>query len=200
MPLRRPLCRPLCRPLRRAPTRATSTLVGFLMLGLGPAPAEVPEPASYWTGPMHSEVPATLTGARVVGTEALAALLQAGKVVLVDAASPERRPANLPSDVLWSPPPHPVIEGSVWLPGFGAGAIDEVTNKFFKSELARLTENSFDRALVLYCHPSCWASWNAAKRAIGYGYRNVYWYPNGVEGWQEAGKPLAVALPRGPGR
>lgn len=88
----------------------------------------------------------------------------------------------------------------VWLPGVGAGETDGVTNAFFKNELARLTENSIDRAVVLYCHPRCWASWNAAKRAIGYGYKNVYWYPDGVEGWQEAGKPLAFAPPRWPGR
>lgn len=186
--------------IRCSPTRATTLLVGFLMLAPCPASAEVPEPASYWTGPMHSEVPSTLAGARVLDTEELASLLQAAKVVLVDAASFEQRPASLPSDVLWSPPPHPVIPGSVWLPGVGAGAIDEATNAFFERELSRLTENSLDRTLVIYCHPSCWASWNAAKRAISYGYRNVNWYPHGVEGWQEAGKPLAVALPRTPGR
>ncbi len=179
--------------------RATGMVVGLLMLCLCPVSAEVPEPASYWTGPMHGEVPATLAGARVVDTGELATLLQSGNVVLVDAASFEKRPAGLPPDVLWSPPPHPVIEGSVWLPGVGAGEIDKATNAFFESELARLTENSLDRALVLYCHPQCWASWNAARRAIGYGYRNVYWYPAGMEGWRDAGKPLVVARPRGPG-
>jgi len=177
-----------------------SVLAALVPFGLGAALADVPEPLAYWTGPMRGEVPATLAGARVVATDELAALLQSGAVVLIDAAAPEHRPADLPPDVVWSLPAHPVIEGSVWLPGIGAGEIDDVSNAFFKEELARLTENSLDRPVVLYCHPSCWASWNAAKRAIGYGYRNVYWYPSGVEGWQEAGKPLAVALPRGPDR
>lgn len=171
-------------------------LLGVLIrFGCGTASAVVPEPPSYWTGPMHSEVPATLTGARVVATEELATLLQSGQVVLIDAASREHRPADLPPDVLWSPPAHPVIEGSVWLPGVGAGEIDDISSEFFKGELARLTDNSFDRSIVVYCHPNCWASWNAAKRAIGYGYRNVYWYPQGMEGWRDAGKPLAVAVP-----
>ncbi len=186
--------------MRPSPMRATIALLGLSALAFGAPSAEVPEPASYWTGPMHGEVPATLAGARVVGTGELTTLLQSGTVVLVDAAAPEHRPADLPTDVLWSPPAHPVIEGSVWLPGIGAGEIDAVTNAFFEGELARLTGNSLDRAIVFYCHPSCWASWNAAKRAIGYGYRNVFWYPQGMEGWRDAGKPLAVAVPRAPGR
>lgn len=173
-------------------------LLGFGMLTIATASAEVAEPSSYWTGPMRGEVPATLSGARVVGTEELAQLLAAGDVVLVDAASPERRPVGLPSDVLWSPPAHAVIAGSVWLPGVGAGEIDARTDAFFAAELARLTEHSLDRAIVVYCHPNCWASWNAAKRAISYGYRKVYWYPAGMEGWRDAGKPLAVAPPRRP--
>jgi rhodanese-related sulfurtransferase len=37
-------------------------------------------------------------------------------------------------------------------------------------------------------------SWNAAKRAINeLGYRQVYWYPEGVQGWAKAGKELAEA-------
>ena len=47
---------------------------------------------------------------------------------------------------------------------------------------------------MLYCHPQCWASWNAAKRAISYGYRKVYWYPDGIEGWEKAGLPTASAV------
>jgi len=35
---------------------------------------------------------------------------------------------------------------------------------------------------VNYCHRNCWLSWNAAKRAISYGYRNVFWFPDGMEG------------------
>jgi PQQ-dependent catabolism-associated CXXCW motif protein len=48
---------------------------------------------------------------------------------------------------------------------------------------------------VIYCHRNCWLSWNAAKRAISYGYRNVYWFPDGMEGWRAAGLPTASAEP-----
>jgi hypothetical protein len=30
-------------------------------------------------------------------------------------------------------------------------------------------------------------SWNAAKRALALGYRSVHWYPDGTDGWGEAG-------------
>jgi PQQ-dependent catabolism-associated CXXCW motif protein len=171
-------------------------LVLTSIFGLDPAAAEVAEPPSYWTGPMRGEVPATLAGAQVVATEELAALLRRGRVVLVDAAGLEPRPAGLPNDALWIPAAHPVIEGSVWLPGLGSGDLDAGARAFFEAELAKITDDSLDRAIVFYCHPKCWASWNAAKRAIGYGYKNVYWYPEGVEGWQDAGGSLAVVLPR----
>jgi PQQ-dependent catabolism-associated CXXCW motif protein len=40
-----------------------------------------------------------------------------------------------------------------------------------------------------------WMSWNAAKRALMMGYRNVAWYPEGTEGWEAAGLPLQEAKP-----
>ncbi len=36
-------------------------------------------------------------------------------------------------------------------------------------------------------------SWNAAKRALALGYQNVAWYPDGTDGWHEAGLPLQDA-------
>jgi rhodanese-related sulfurtransferase len=36
-------------------------------------------------------------------------------------------------------------------------------------------------------------SWNAARRAVQLGHKNVVWYPDGVEGWQQAHQPLAAA-------
>jgi PQQ-dependent catabolism-associated CXXCW motif protein len=51
------------------------------------------------------------------------------------------------------------------------------------------------RPVVFYCHEKCWLSWNGAKRAIGYGYRNVYWFPDGIEGWRKSKLPTAVVQP-----
>jgi rhodanese-related sulfurtransferase len=38
-------------------------------------------------------------------------------------------------------------------------------------------------------------SWNAAKRALSYGYSNVVWYPEGTDGWELEDLPLADAQP-----
>jgi rhodanese-related sulfurtransferase len=38
-------------------------------------------------------------------------------------------------------------------------------------------------------------SWNAAKRAISLSYGNVHWFPDGTEGWQEAGGELEPGTP-----
>jgi PQQ-dependent catabolism-associated CXXCW motif protein len=43
---------------------------------------------------------------------------------------------------------------------------------------------------VFFCLKDCWMSWNAAKRALSLGYRNVMWFSEGTDGWQELGYPL----------
>jgi PQQ-dependent catabolism-associated CXXCW motif protein len=160
--------------------------------------AHVPEPQDYWLGPIHGPVPATITGGTVLGTAALSQLLADGGAVLVDVAEAPQRPVGLPPGTLWLPPPHRDIPGSVWIPGVGDGAISPDFAAWFHSRLAALTGGKRDKRIVMYCHPSCWLSWNAAKRVIEDGYRAVFWYPGGVEGWETAGHPTAVAMPEGP--
>jgi PQQ-dependent catabolism-associated CXXCW motif protein len=157
-----------------------------------------PEPQGYWLGAIHGPVPATIAGGTVVGTEALARLVASGGVVLVDVAEAAHRPAGLPAGTLWLPPPHRDIPGSVWIPDVGRGAISPHFAAWFRMRLAALTGDDRDKRIVVYCHPRCWMSWNAAKRVIDGGYRAVFWYPDGVEGWKTAGHPTAVAAPEGP--
>lgn len=175
-----------------------AAICGLLLLAAGSVKAEVPEPKDYWTGPMHGETPATLAGAHVVHTDALAELLAQGGTVLIDVAMPPERPVNLPAETLWKPAPHQSIVGSVWMPGAGAGDLAEPWAAFFRERLKTLTDGDPERRIVFYCHPKCWASWNAAKRAISFGYRNVYWDPDGMEGWQGAGRPLFAPQPETP--
>ena len=52
--------------------------------------------------------------------------------------------------------------------------------------------------LLFYCLKDCWMSWNAAKRAIALGYRHVYWFPEGTDGWTEAGGTLQAGAPAEP--
>jgi len=55
-----------------------------------------------------------------------------------------------------------------------------------------------DRALVFFCEPQCWMSWNAALRAVEYGYTAVHYFPDGVQGWADEGLPVAEVEPEPP--
>jgi PQQ-dependent catabolism-associated CXXCW motif protein len=170
----------------------------MLAAAAGRARAPAPQPRLYWTGPDHGSVPAAIAGGTVIHTAALASLLRNGGVLLVDVAKATRRPSGLPAGTIWMPPPHFDIPGSIWIPGAGEGAMPANLDAFFRARLKSLTGGDRNRKIVVYCHPQCWLSWNAAKRAISYGYRHVYWYPDGMEGWRKAGHPTAVARPEGP--
>jgi hypothetical protein len=96
------------------------------------------------------------------------------------------------------PVPHPALPGALWIPGAGAGAMPPAEEAFYRSRLLAATQGNLDAPLVLYCHDRCWLSWNAAKRAIDFGFRQVRWFPEGIEAWSAAGLATAVAAPEGP--
>ena len=162
-----------------------------------PGPANVAEPARFWTGPMRGAVPASLAGGDVVDSAALATLIAQRSPVLVDVGPLPHKPDMIAS-AAWMPPPHRTIPHAVWLPGVGAGNLSPQADLWYRARLKELTHGDLTRPIVVFCHPNCWASWNAAKRAIGYGYTSVHWYARGVEGWQDAGQPTAVAMPQRP--
>jgi PQQ-dependent catabolism-associated CXXCW motif protein len=162
-----------------------------------PPRTTAPEPPGFWTGPINSAVPATIAGGKVInGAQQLRSLLKRPATVIVDVSNAPRRPDNLATGAPWLPLPHPAIPGSLWIPGAGLGEIPPAVDDFFRKQLAAATDNDASRQVIIYCHQTCWLSWNAAKRAIGYGYRNVYWYRNGIEGWKAAHLPTTVIEPR----
>jgi PQQ-dependent catabolism-associated CXXCW motif protein len=155
------------------------------------------EPSGYWTGPINAPVPKTLSGGMVIrSAHQLRALLRQGGTVVVDVSNAPRRPENLAPGAPWLPLPHHAIPGSLWIPGVGLGEIPLAVDDFYRQRLAAATNEHLARPLIIYCHKTCWLSWNAAKRAISYGYRNVYWYPHGIEGWKAAGYRTAVIEPQ----
>jgi PQQ-dependent catabolism-associated CXXCW motif protein len=157
------------------------------------------EPSGFWTGPLHGPVPATLAGGSVIDTTQMIALAHDGGAVLVDVSPSPHKPEGA-SDGSWLPPPHRSIPGSVWLPDVGAGALDPARDDWYRAHLAALTGGDAARPLVIFCHPECWASWNAARRAVLYGYGAVRWYPEGIEGWQDADQPTATIQAEPPQR
>lgn len=158
-----------------------------LTLAAGPAfaqsPGHVPEPGGLWQGMLHGYTPNTVKGAEVIGTQAFEAILARDTPVLIDVAEPDKRPENMPASALWMPA-HRSIPGAHWLPGAGSGTSDPGFADAFAQRAAALTGEDKARAVVVFCHPDCWGSWNAAKRLARLGYTRVFWYPEGMEGWQ----------------
>lgn len=178
---------------------ALATLASLLPVALSAAnnKTAAAEPSGYWTGPVNSAVPETLSGGTVIHkARQLRTLLRQGGVVLVDVSNSPRRPERLAPGAPWMPLPHRAIPGSLWIPGVGPGEIPVSVDDFFRQRLAEATGNHLARPIVIYCHRNCWLSWNAAKRAISYGYRNVYWFRDGIEGWKAAGYRTALIEPQ----
>jgi len=180
---------------------------GLLLLGpltsplLADTPAgqrgAAPEPSGFWTGPVNSAVPNTLTGGKVIlKARELVGLMRQGGAVVVDVSNAPQRPDGLAPGAPWLPVPHRAIPGSIWIPGAGLGEVPVSVDDFFRQRLSAATGGHLARPVVVYCHRHCWLSWNAAKRAISYGYRNVYWFRDGVERWKAAGYPTEVIEPQ----
>jgi quinoprotein dehydrogenase-associated probable ABC transporter substrate-binding protein/PQQ-dependent catabolism-associated CXXCW motif protein len=155
----------------------------------------VAEPEGYRMADYRAPVPSSLAGATVVSTADLQALLATTRPLLLDVLPLPRAPANRPAGSVWRPPARENLPGSTWLPNVGYGELSAEFELYFRDQLARLTGDDPSRPLVFYCQADCWMSWNAAKRALAYGYRNVAWYPEGTDGWRAAGLPLVAAEP-----
>lgn len=156
-----------------------------------PAPGPVPpEPTGYRMDDYRKPVPATLKGATVVDTLKAEKLLAMKAAVFIDVFPKPPKPSNLPAGTLWIDPKHDTIEGAVWLPNVGYGATPAGVDEYFRSNLTRLAAASPGKPLLFFCLRDCWMSWNAAKRALEWGYKDVLWYPEGTDGWQEAGNDL----------
>jgi PQQ-dependent catabolism-associated CXXCW motif protein len=162
--------------------------------------AAPPEPEHYRNEDYRAPTPKTLRGARVIATAEAEALWRAGTAAFVDVMPHVPRPADLPAGTIWREKPRRNIPGSVWLADTGYGELAASTADYFNAGLERITGGDRAKVLVIYCQRDCWMSWNAAKRAVSLGYAAVAWYPDGTDGWQEAGLPLSeassVARPR----
>jgi PQQ-dependent catabolism-associated CXXCW motif protein len=153
------------------------------------------EPDAYRNENYRSPTPASLRGARVISTAEAQVLWQAGTAAFVDVMPHIPRPANLPSGTLWRDKPRLNIPGSIWLADTGYGELSVATKEYLRAGLAQIAGGDLAKVLVIYCLRDCWMSWNAAKRAVSWGYTGVAWYADGTDGWQEAGLPLAQGRP-----
>ena len=175
--------------------RGRAALAAVLLMTVANAQERVTEPDGYRTDNYRSAVPATLSGARVLSTEQAEAIWRDKSGAFVDVLPRPPKPKNLPEGTVWRDMPRQDIPGSLWLPDTGYGLLAPATEDYFKRGLMRASGGDRSHLLVFYCLADCWMSWNAAKRALSYGYTDVAWYPEGTDGWAFAGLPLVDAQP-----
>lgn len=160
-------------------------LFAVLLISGAVRAGQLTEPDGYRMENYRAPVPATLAGATVLDDMGARALWETGAAVFIDVLPRAPKPKNLPEGTIWRDKARHSIPGAVWLVNVGYGAIAAETDAYFREGLARATEGDKTRPVVFFCLAECWMSWNAAKRALGYGYTSVHWYPDGTDGWTE---------------
>jgi PQQ-dependent catabolism-associated CXXCW motif protein len=157
--------------------------------------AEVLEPDDYRLEDYRAPTPATLRGAAAIGTQEAEKIWRSRTASFIDVLPRPPRPRNLPEGTLWRDKPRANIPDSIWLPDTGYGELAPSMAEYFSRGLEKVTGGDRARLIVVYCLADCWMSWNAAKRALSLGYRNVAWYREGTDGWLASGLPLQDATP-----
>jgi len=154
-------------------------------------------PEGYRIAEYRAPVGSPPEGVVAVGTEQVVTLLEGPeRAVAVDVFPAPRRPENRPQEALWIPPARDTVPGAVWLPNVGLGVLPPDTSAYLRDALADVTGGDRDRPLIFFCERDCWMSWNAARRARQeLGYRSLYWYADGTDGWRETGRALSRVEP-----
>ena len=159
------------------------------------ASGPVAEPDGYRLDEYRKPVPATLKGATVLSAQAASELWSNKGAIFIDVYPKAPKPDHLPAGTFWREPTHQSVENATWLPNVGYGVVPPPMEAYFKTNLEQLTGGDKAKPVVFFCLRNCWMSWNAAKRAMTYGYSHVMWYPDGTDAWQEIGQPVVEARP-----
>ena len=139
----------------------------------------------------RSPTPQGTDGAKTISTQTLQQMLHSDQPPKLLNVQPVRWQHGL----FLQQEPFLQIPGSRWTPNVGMGELDEGWEKYFRYHLEVVTNHQQNAALVLYCRADCWMSWNAIKRAASWGYTNLYWYRDGVDGWRDAGLKMHAGTP-----
>lgn len=149
----------------------------------------------YRVAHYRAAVPETVKGGTRVDLDRVDALLKDG-ALLVD-VMPSEGAGPDPATGDWRlSRPHQTIPGATWLPDVGRGHISAEYENYLAGNLARLTGGDKARALIVFCQSDCWMAWNAVQRIAALGFTQLYWFPEGTDGWVEWGdRKLAPATP-----
>jgi len=123
---------------------------------------------------------------RISASELKKRLDSSNKPILIDVYGAIFREESLDFDGAWLvSTPRKNIPNSVWLPNVGKQTLKPVVEQYYREQLKVLTNDDKTTQLVVYCIEDCWMAWNAAKRAVEWGYSNVHWFREGVDGWMD---------------
>ncbi|WP_434051920.1 MAG: PQQ-dependent catabolism-associated CXXCW motif protein [Roseibium sp.] len=181
------------RQMADAPVYVTAFVLTLLVTPL--SAQGVPEPEEYRGKPYRAPVPDTLAGATVLTTETAHRIWETRSAHFIDVLPRLPKPDKLPEGTVWRDKPRDSIPGSIWLPNVGYQSIPEIDADYFRKGLEKVTAGETSDPVVIFCRADCWMSWNAAKRAIEFGYTDIHWFPDGTDGWRAAGYQLERVKP-----
>jgi PQQ-dependent catabolism-associated CXXCW motif protein len=143
----------------------------------------------------RTPVPDKVPGGRVITAAEVADLVQSQQAILLDVMPSDGAGLDAVTGEWHMAKQRLDIPGSIWLPDVGRGNLTPSLDAYFRDNLAKLTSGNVSRPVIVYCQADCWMSWNAVKRASGYGYTALYWYPEGSDGWRDWDGSFADAKP-----
>ena len=149
----------------------------------------------------RSPVPGNVPGGRVISAADVADLVKSQHAILLDVMPSDGAGLDAATGEWHMTKPRLDIPGSTWLPDVGRGQLTPPIEAYFRDNLTKLTDGNTARPVIVYCQADCWMSWNAVKRASSYGYTEVYWFPEGSDGWRDwdgsfvDAKPVPVTPP-----
>ena len=142
----------------------------------------------YRSKSYRSPTPTDTSFATVVDAQDIVKLLKENEhVVVIDVV-----PLEMNGATFIQAKDHEGIVNSIWLPNVGFGEIDRMTQNYLVDNLNIAMHKNNNTLFIFYCKIDCWMSWNAARRAASLGFKNIFWYKNGIEGWKN--KNLATQL------
>jgi len=187
---------------RAAPPLIAALSAGFLALSAHAGASGVPTTGAdfdastgYRIARYRAPLPDWAPGSARIFAADLPALIERKNAILLDVMAAEGGGYD-PATGQWRLTKfHDTIPGAIWLPDSGRGRIDPRVERGFRSTLSSLTGGDTSRAIVIFCQSDCWMSWNAVRRAAMWGYQNLYWFPEGIDGWRDWDGPTTPAVP-----
>ncbi len=81
---------------------------------------------------------------------------------------------------------------SEYIKGHIQGAVNLLNSQMDETTLASYA-SSKNVALLFYCNgPRCMRSSDAVQKALGWGYRNIFWFRGGWNEWSEKRLPVVI--------